>query len=77
MFQAYYCSRTGPIFRFITKSLQVEQLSLSPGVLRCVGVSVRGALSYWLASSISGGALSWVRLLAKLLRGSTVSSADI
>ena len=39
-----------------------------------VGASVRGALSYWLASSMSGGAFSWVRFLAKLVRGAMVPS---
>ena len=39
-----------------------------------VGASVRGALSYWLASSMSGGAFSWVRFLTKSVRGAMVPS---
>ena len=55
------------IARFITKwtKLQVKllgPLSLSPGVLRCRWCF--GALSFWLVSSMSCGAFSWVRLLA-------------
>ena len=47
--------------------LQVElldPLSLSPVYSVAVGASVRGVLSFWLASSMFGGAFSWVRLLA-------------
>ena len=39
-----------------------------------VGAAVCGALSYWLASSMSGDVFSWVRFVLKSLRGRIVPS---